>query len=308
MASIGIVIVTYNRLDKLKIALDCFDAQSYAPKYVLVVDNASSDGTKEYLNGWQQASGAFRKIIITMDSNTGGSGGFYAGLERAVDLDADWIWVSDDDAFPEADALEQLNVFIESGKEETDNISAVCCQVVNHGKPDLFHRRSIIQNGFHVHDVCSADTDYKKEYFEIGCFSYVGAAISKKKLETVGLARKDYFIYYDDTEHSLRLSKAGKIYCVPSAKVHHDTVGEGGLSWKTYYGTRNKLDMIRQHFPGYVYAYYSLNLFARAIAARMVRRDKEKCRMYLKALKDCRAGRFGIDEVYKPGWQPQETR
>ena len=304
----GVVIVTYNRLDMLKIALDCFDAQTYSPKYILIVDNASTDGTKEYLAGWVQAGSRFQKYVLTQDTNTGGSGGFYTGLESAARMDADWIWVSDDDAFPEPDALEQLNRFIEAGGRDNNDLAAVCCQVINDGKPDLSHRRTIVQKGIRVAEIRSTEQDYEKEYFEINNFSYVGALINREKLRMVGLTKKEYFIWYDDTEHALRLSKAGKIYCVPAAIVHHDVPSRKILTWKSYYGKRNKLDMIRCHFPGYVYTYYSLNLLARAFAARIIRGDIEKQNMYLKALKDCRSGRFGLDDTYKPGWQPDKTK
>ena len=51
---IGVVIVTYNRLDKLKIALKSYENQKIKPKYILVVNNNSTDGTKEYLDSWKQ--------------------------------------------------------------------------------------------------------------------------------------------------------------------------------------------------------------------------------------------------------------
>ena len=46
----GVVLVTYNRLDKLKIALECYEKQKYLPKNIIVVNNASTDGTKEFLD------------------------------------------------------------------------------------------------------------------------------------------------------------------------------------------------------------------------------------------------------------------
>ena len=46
---IGAVVVTYNRLDKLKKALESFEKQLYLPAYVIVADNASTDGTAQYL-------------------------------------------------------------------------------------------------------------------------------------------------------------------------------------------------------------------------------------------------------------------
>ena len=44
----GVVLVTYNRLDKLKIALECYEKQTYLPKNIMIINNASNDGTNEY--------------------------------------------------------------------------------------------------------------------------------------------------------------------------------------------------------------------------------------------------------------------
>ena len=51
---IGVVLVTFNRLEKLKIALEAYERQTVKPKYILVVDNNSTDGTREYLENWKK--------------------------------------------------------------------------------------------------------------------------------------------------------------------------------------------------------------------------------------------------------------
>ena len=53
--SIGVVLVTFNRLNKLKNALTCYDKQTYKPKYIIVVNNASTDGTYQYLEKWKES-------------------------------------------------------------------------------------------------------------------------------------------------------------------------------------------------------------------------------------------------------------
>ena len=101
-ANIGVVIVTFNRLEKLKKTLTCFKEQDLSPKYVLVVNNNSSDGTKEFLETWKKDDNCqFKKMVIHEKENLGGSGGFHVGLEKAKEMDAEWIWVSDDDAYPQ---------------------------------------------------------------------------------------------------------------------------------------------------------------------------------------------------------------
>ena len=61
---IGVVIVTYNRLEKLKIALKKFENQTKKQAYILVVNNASNDGTLEYLNDWKKNKSAYNKFVI----------------------------------------------------------------------------------------------------------------------------------------------------------------------------------------------------------------------------------------------------
>ena len=302
---IGTVIVTYNRLDKLKTTLGLFDKQTSLPSYILVVDNASTDGTSEYLGEWKSITADYEKIVLNSKTNTGGSGGFYMGLEAATKKKADWIWLSDDDAFPEEDALENAKKFIESYAGDTAEVSAICGQVINKGEIDLAHRKNMIQRGLNIAEEFIPEELYQKDFFELNCFSYVGTIINKAKLQQVGLTNKDYFLWWDDTEHSLRMSKVGRILCIPAIRIHHDVSnGTDEFSWKTYYGFRNMADLYKRHFPKICYEYFSFKLTCKTYVMNLLGKDKEQNKAIRCSLKDCRAGRFGIHEVYKPGWKP----
>ena len=182
---IGVVLVTYNRLEKLKIALKAYDKQTIQPKYILVVDNKSTDGTKEYLESWKKEESTYQKYTVFMEENTGGSGGFYEALQHSLNLDASWIWTADDDAYPQENAFEiATNYLIQKTKEELDNISAICGAVLKSDAKsiDCSHRRRIYKGAFHlVKQPYSKQKDYKKEEFEIEGFSYVGTFINKEK-------------------------------------------------------------------------------------------------------------------------------
>lgn len=304
---IGVVIVTYNRLEKLKKALQFFAEQTALPAYILIVNNSSTDGTKKFLDVWKNQDENFKKYVVTTTHNTGGSGGFYTGLQAALKLDANWIWVSDDDAFPEKDALEKAKQFLENYAGKIDDLSAVCGQVINRDIIDLVHRRNMYRKGINVVEKFIPETEYEKDYFELNCFSYVGTIINRKKLDQVGLTNKDYFLWWDDTEHSLRLSKVGKILCVPAVKIHHDdSNGTGESTWKLYYGMRNKADAYRRHFPKICYKYFILKSICKTFVKDLMRRDMEMNKIIRCALRDCTNGKFGIHEVYKPGWKPSK--
>lgn len=90
--SVAVVIVTYNRLEKLKIALKSYENQIFLPNYLIVVNNCSTDGTKEYLDCWEKEKNTIRKIVINTNENLGGSGGFYIGQKASMKLNVDWIY------------------------------------------------------------------------------------------------------------------------------------------------------------------------------------------------------------------------
>lgn len=305
-ADIGVVIVTYNRQEELKKTLRLFDRQILAPRYVLVVNNASTDGTGELLESWlNQSDNRYQRILITSETNEGGAGGFYRGLEKSLELDAEWVWVSDDDAYPFTDTIEKAQEYLDSIRDSWDNYSAVCAGVLTEGGWNVFHRRNITcENGQIHNNFISAEVYDKESSFEINAFSYVGSIINRGKLKEAGLTNKEYFIYYDDTEHSLRLHHFGKIMCVPSIRVFHFDAAEQtgpGQRWKLYYRIRNQYDMYRRHMPEAVYYRYYLGLYRRTIVQLIKNRHSIEAKITKQALDDLRHRRFGRNEIYFPG-------
>ncbi|MGL5810898.1 MAG: glycosyltransferase, partial [Nocardioides sp.] len=99
------VVVTFNRLDLLRRLLgELRDIDGVAE--ILVIDNASTDGTGAWLRD-QEADGPTIRAR-TLPTNTGGAGGFHTGVEWAMRRDADLIWLMDDDGRPEASCLDTL--------------------------------------------------------------------------------------------------------------------------------------------------------------------------------------------------------
>ena len=299
---IGVVIVTYNRKNELKKALELFDGQTCQPEYVMVINNASTDGTEEVLEQWKEKAAGYKRLAVHMESNAGGSGGFYEGLRRAREMDAEWIWVSDDDAFPESDALEQAEKYLTEHEDRLSELSAICGAVINQGKIDTEHRKRYYPKGIGIVEEWVSKEEYKKRSFALNAFSYVGTIISRQKLEEAGLTNKDYFIWWDDTEHSLRLSKVGKILCVPAIRIRHDVEKTAlTVNWKTYYGFRNMTDMYRRHMPRVCYGYFCLKIVVKVWISKLFGWKKEEMRILEDAYEDVRKGRFGLHPVYRAG-------
>lgn len=295
---IGVVIVTYNRIEKLKKALECYENQTRLPDYILVVDNNSSDGTDIFLDDWKKNC---EREVLTLTENLGGSGGFYYGLKEMIKKDVDWIWVSDDDAYPKHEVFENLEKFIE--KNSIQDVGAICGKIINNGKIDLNHRRIYKKSLFRIKEYPVPKIEYDNEYFKVDLFSYVGTAIKKEVLKEVGLTKKEYFIFFDDTEHSYRISRNNKILCVPSIEIIHDIEGnynkEDLIEWKKYYGIRNHIDCIKSNFPS---RYYKVLLFKYRMDVVKIKDNVEK-ELIKDGIKDGKKGNLGLNNKYYPGWK-----
>ncbi|WP_432647353.1 glycosyltransferase [Mitsuokella sp.] len=305
-SDIGCVIVTFNRLNKLKKTLSYYANQLLLPQYVIVVDNASSDGTKEYLDAWQKQDNGFQKIIVHSDENLGGSGGFYLGERIALNQNADWIMIADDDAYPDANYIKGIQKYINTHKN--DNISIVCGRVDENGTCENIHRsqwKSKWDCDFHIP---IRKENYNKAEFYPDFVSYVGIVINRGKMQLVGLVDKENFIWCDDTEHTYRLSCVGKLICLPTFRMYHDVdLNNSQLSWKSYYGMRNDLIFFKKHFPIH-YPFVLFKLFVKTLLSPLKGRSMIELRMRLVAMKDSFVGNMGKNKLYKPGWKFQRNK
>ena len=295
MVNICVLIVTYNRLDKLKICLDKYERQTRVPNTILVVDNDSSSETKDFLSKWISINTTIKKVVLTLDKNYGGSGGFYYGISKALEIGFDWIWIADDDAYPDEDSLDKLENTICSTNQQ-----AICGCVYTSRGIDTFHRRSLQIKHNKIREINIPSEEYEKDGFKVNMFSFVGCALSRAVIEACGLPIKDYFIWFDDTEYSLRVNEKYDIICVPSIRIFHDVSSDNSvLSWKTYYGARNRLDMIRRHFSK-----KQLNREVFLYKLRLFKKMLTNHRYYLvlrDAFVDFKKTRLGVSEIYYPG-------
>lgn len=300
--SIGAVVVTFNRIEKLKIALESYENQLVKPSYIIVINNASSDGTKEYLKAWSEEKAEYEKIVVNLLENIGGSGGFYEGQKLALEKEADWVMVADDDAYLANDYIASITKFLENN--EDDDYSVVSGAVIQAGTKCNVHR-SLLRSKYswRVNKFVPSEY-YSKSAFLFDLTSYVGPVFNISKMKVAGLVNKDYFIWDDDFEHSLRMRKVGKFVCIPSACIYHDDDGAYfGLSWKNYYGTRNRIDLLKKHFK-VRFPFLLLVYILRALLCPLQGKSFIEVKMKLIAIKDGLFGNLGTHLIYRPGWKP----
>jgi rhamnopyranosyl-N-acetylglucosaminyl-diphospho-decaprenol beta-1,3/1,4-galactofuranosyltransferase len=235
VVNVQAVVVAYNRRELLSEALDAIGSQSHELDAVHVVDNASTDGTSEMV-----ARDYPGVALHTMPTNTGGAGGFAAGLAYALDAGADLVWLMDDDTVPTPTALEELLRARETFAGPTP--AALASKVVWSDGRDHPMNTPRPRPGASRADLARAAA--------IGCFpvrsaSFVSLLVSADAVRDVGLPEADFFLWNDDFEFSTRLlrDRVG-LYC-PASVVEHRTKTFGSTDAdpgeRFYYEVRNKV-------------------------------------------------------------------
>ncbi len=301
--NIGVVLVTFNRLEELKKAIPCYENQTLSPVSLIVVDNCSTDGTVEFLKDWEKKDSSIEKSVIYLPENRGGSGGFYAGLKEAgAREDLDWIWVADDDAFPEWNDFEKAARFMERNPKLMEEVAAVSGMCEYEGRVASVQRARFKKTIFGKHEVPIPNKEYRtKEYFDIDLYSFVGTIMRRTALLKAGLPREDFFIYQDDYEHAMRMKQQGRLLCVPEILIHHkdNYLYNRGVSWRDYYATRNIVILYKNYLDK-----KSLNLrILRRLLAAYSSGNSLKIKVIKEAIEDGKAEKTGLHPVYRPGWK-----
>ena len=215
MDKIYAVVLSYKRKDLLKRCLDGIGAQSRPCDAIIVVDNASNDGTEEML---LESDIANLKVYV-LSRNTGASGGFSAGFRIAYQQGADFVWMMDDDVIPEPDALEQLL--------EADQRLAEHKQPRSFLLSRAFTEAGLLTNVPRIDERTNA-IDYENwpALLHLGVVpvrpaTYVSILVPRETLAQHGVPLAPMFMWGDDTEFTLRISQNTPGYLVVASKVLH---------------------------------------------------------------------------------------
>jgi rhamnopyranosyl-N-acetylglucosaminyl-diphospho-decaprenol beta-1,3/1,4-galactofuranosyltransferase len=214
------VAVTFNRRDLVIRLVSETGAGTVLPDEIVVVDNASTDGTVEAL---RVLPGPVPVHVVELDTNTGGAGGFHTGLEVALARGADLVWLMDDDGAPAKDCLELLlphitdHDFIGPAVVAEHDESRLCFPIRLPGRSTVVHRLVDVERAAHDGLVAGVVIPFN------------GVLVTRELVERIGLVREEFFIWGDDVEYLWRAREAGaRIATVVAARFRHPATDDLG--------------------------------------------------------------------------------
>ncbi len=235
--SVCAVVVTHNRCALLRECLGAVLGQTRRPEHVLVVDNASTDGTGELLAGYDGVE------VLRLAENEGSSGGFHAGMAAAAAREFEWLWVMDDDTIPAPDALEVLL----DTPARLDGLPA----------PALLASKVVWTDGRvhpmnppapHPRDIDLFLAALERGVLPIRSNTFPSLLVRADAVRRHGPPRKGFWIWADDIDFTQRILRDEVGYVVPTSVAVHKTrtphaPWEGGRRF--YYAVRNGLFILR---------------------------------------------------------------
>ncbi|MES2438925.1 MAG: glycosyltransferase [Verrucomicrobiota bacterium] len=242
-----------NRCEIAGICLEKLAAQTLKPERVIVVNNASTDGTHAMLGDACRSRDGWI-VGKNLETNLGNAGGMELAMEAAFSAGFQSVWILDDDSWPEPEALESLL------KAELPDDALRSCLVVDLETGALSWPLQVPdQDGWRL--VAEKDPLPTGEVIQVRR-SWLGALIPKHVYDTVGPVNGRLFLRGEDEDYPRRIERAGfSVHVVTGSKLHHPPAGhlnqwefagrtvvlESGLSGdKLYYRLRNAWWMVRQ--------------------------------------------------------------
>lgn len=303
-ASVAIVIVTHNRRAMLETALRACLAQP--ARRIFVVNNASSDGTREYLY-----SLAVREPRISprhLQENSGSAGGFSEGLRIAYEAGYEWFWLMDDDVEPLPGALETL-----LGSAEKSGGSCCIYPAKRCADGRLFDfEYKISRRTLRRWRISSLKALRPGDVVPSNSGNFEGAFLHRDIVEKIGLPDSRMFISWDDAFYGLKAAEHMMCYYMNTVclKKQFDKekvciAGKGYLSSSLFsrcHFLRNYWEVLRylktrQELSGFAYFRYAFEFFKAAMITMLIERNVQGLFHLYRYARDGWRGVFTTDEV-----------
>ncbi len=306
------ITVTFNRVHTLENTLRALLNSSRKVDAIVVSDNCSNRENQERLKQLvaELSSKECPIYVVWLSDNLGGAGGFEAGMKFAKEnLDPDWYWIMDDDAYPRENTLENLL------KHKTlPKLGALLPVIygVDWKEYQLYHAKTMYKH-LTKEKPKFQSIEEMQAVNEVDADAFVGPLFPKKVVDSCGFADGSLFIYGDDTEYTTRVHQKYKLYLIRDAVIDHNDPPKAGdvfsykTYWKLYYTVRNRILLAMKYNKGLkkILAFgYLTKDFLWQVGYSLVRKNLGKSRflrlqMVCKAYLDGLAGQKGktVDPV-----------
>jgi len=238
------VILNSNRRHDTLACLASLAQSDYLTMKTIVLDNQSTDGSVDNIQD------QFPDVsIIRLRDNLGYAGNNNIGVEEALTIGADWIFVLNEDVIVDRDCIRRL---VEVG--ESDPRIGIVGPMVYH-----FDQKDVIQSaggmiGKYWQSIHLGQNEPHRGQFsephEVEWISGCAILVRRTAIVQAGMLDSDYFIYWEETEWCIRINRAGwRIVHIPQAKLWHKGVKKDYQPKPafTYYSTRNHLYTLAKH-------------------------------------------------------------
>lgn len=243
MNKILALVVTYNRKNMLKENIEALLKQTTKEFDILIVDNASTDGTEKVVKNYKNE----RIIYKNTGANLGGAGGFNYGVKYSIEQGYEYCWLMDDDTIPKENGLEEL---IKNAKILNNEFSYLCSYVEwIDGTPCKMNMPRIDKNWFEYAN------KLQDNLLKILSCTFVSVFINLSLAKNQGLPVKEMFIYGDDHEYTERIGKEKNGYLSFNSIVVHKMGSNTGFDIvsipkdrisRYYYDSRNRFYRVRK--------------------------------------------------------------
>lgn len=268
---VSIILVNYNGY---KDTIDCIKSLrtiTYRNYEVIVVDNASKDQSVFILNDFLQEG----EILISSKENGGFSAGNNIGIKYALEHDADYCLLLNNDTVVEADFLDKLVEGYEFSLKCGLTIGKILYESMRdtiwYAGGSLSKRTARVEHWNYQKKDTNMNTSMQRVTFATGCCM----CLSRKTIETVGLMDESYFLYEEDADYCKRISDAGfDLVYAPLARIYHKVSASTGKMSKAsqIYSLRNRYLFVRKRYHGInkilAYTFITLQTLARIIKGK----------------------------------------
>jgi GT2 family glycosyltransferase len=299
---VSIVVLNWNTFDLTKACIDSLLRATYPHKEIILIDNASADGS----------GGRLRDVFpgitfIQNEKNLGFARGCNVGIRRALATGADYVLLLNSDATAEPGFLEPL---VELANSDP-SIGLISGKIRITQQPDrlwyagarLSRLRGVMIDGANARDDGRFD-----RVREVGGCTGAMMFIRRRVLELVGMLPEEYFFGTEEWDYSLRVREGGfrNFYC-PRSVVYHSSDGSHSNSAPKYLysGFRNKLIFQERNFPRLLRPLWSLSyhIYAQYVAQFRLKLSAEDARAYKAAYRaafrdHARGGRLHVEEEH----------